>query len=1488
MCPDSSRRTFPVLSRMSRLPVALRLVLALTLFTPAVPLANGKMPTANASVTEAYQDHSAFSDPSPHRSSPSLPDQATPAATPPWQIQVLDQAGGSTGPVLVAGSLAYVGRGPVVAVADISDPRAPKWVGHSDVLGGLVIDLAPAEGHLLATIRNRDQEEELLSLNLAQATAPRSVGRLDLPAMSLGLHATTKQVWLSRFHVEDGPEGGPRETLLSLSLDGAGRPGGKRSWESTGRGWHWPYPAPIVRQMGERELLVLREALDGRTDEELELWSYAVSQDGRLLSRARQSGLGPASGEGRDLFVDTRERRVYVTDTKKRLFIFDLMSDGQLLRRGMMEMSSQVGCGGLLGVGHWLLATSGCSGSPEVLIIDVTDPDRPHLGAVQRLGHSIARLAPAGEFLVASGGASGGLSLLRTDSLPTLSEVGRLEDEPIFRTIVETSAGRFAAAPRQGVVRLAGAGSADWARSELVYPLSGVTDLVGAPEGRLVASPGGAQLQVLTTEGSGLRLEQRVSLGASKRGNLVVVGRDLYVGVSGSRNGSVETENVIERWRFGPGGLEFQARSDPGADGNCFAIGDKVYVGARGNMRVLDPLSLAPLEVLNSDRATNWPCMLALRQEPGQPPRLFRTDDTSVFVQQIEGTSLTTIGAATLPRPAQQAGLQTLLDVNGDLAVLGNDGLFLVDGRSTAALRPLADLSFVSRADRYLSPFDGGSPSLAPGRRWLLSSFDLGMVLVSTAASPHQGLPVGASPEPWASPTLAPPRPRATPAATPAGPRLFLPMVIDHVQAFWPKPFAERISIGPMYRGIAGDGARAWVGDGRTVVLFEETGQAVRLLDRSANLPAPPRLLAGNADSLVAVDGARGFYVLSRPPDAAPALLGVLELPDTAMDLALGTNQAYVATAHCGIVVVDLRQPSRPRVNAVLDLPYEPRQLLVLRGRLLCFGAARPDRTTVAVASLDDPSLPAWLSQQDLPRIDLAATDGRRLFTVSPPDGVNVNVSAYTLLPGGDLVVDQPWLDALLATPEVAGKPVRTLAASPDWLLLSQHDRLVALALSPDGLARQAASWPLGPQLSLTSFAVAGRSAWALTEGNTAGSSLIGPGDLGSETQGGLLWLNLETMRDGSTASEPALAWFADTPGQAGMMARFGSVVCIWMRLEANATGIWQAVDLSDPQRAKPLGRLTMPYGVHWLLPTGTTSALALRWRSDLKLGSVLRLDLGDLLHPRVIEELSLGSSFPSSMSRSGNIVAISLDSRDNVAATSGYQLLLDNPGQRLVDHGSIPVTRGDDTFFIDKGRGYLATYGNAAAGEAGGTEPGFRYRVQVYDLESRPPRSMGYLPFEAFAFIRAGDEVFALLPSEEPDGSTRVATVLLADPPSRSSVRQVIALGDNIQLRGSPIEWDRRMLFSELTTLPDGSLVWPAFYKTRPPQFGLQQLRRSEPAGSWTAGPALDMDLEGFVSPSLSYGNGWLAFLSGWDNELGWSESASDSSRLELLRIGR
>ncbi|HQZ72751.1 MAG TPA: hypothetical protein PK826_15630, partial [Anaerolineae bacterium] len=996
---------------MRKIPIGMSRWIAASFMIALATRATGPVVGRTAAQAEVKQHRGQRLDRSDSRD-PAGVDQATPPTDLPWHIEVLDQAAGSTGPVVIAGPLAYVGRGPVVAVADLSDPLQPRWVGQSAALYGEVTDLAMTQGHLLATVGRDGIDEHLISLNIAQVTTPRLVGELDLPTSSLGLFAGSGQAWLS---VVDQvlPEDGTKVSIMALSLDGSGRPIAQRLWNAAGPGWQRPFHAPILRPVGERDLLVAGLVIDNRFGS---IWNFSRELDGRLQPRSRveYDNRHFSDTENRAMAVDEQGRRAYGSEDST-LRVFDILEDGLLQERGSMTLPGSVGCGGLTWTGRWLLATSGCRGSTSVALIDAADPDAPRLAAALTSGRSIARLAMSGKHLVATGGDQGGLTVLRADQLPSMSELGHLEEVPVYTGVVQTVSGRFGIAEGQGIVRLGAPTQAAWAQSALVYALPDVLDLVAGPDGQLVAAEGRrydagpAQLHVLSTSGTGLHLEQRIALEASIAGDLTVIGRNLYVGLSQMWK---EESRVapVQRWSFGPNGLTLDARTDPRVNGSCFEVDDKVYVAVSGGMILLDPLSLVA-EVLGTDQAQPNVCGFALRTAAGKPPRFVRADDNAVFIQQLEGDKLKTIGRIAPDWPHGVGTVHRLHDVGGYVAALGDAGMFLVDGRSETQLHPLA--SFPMQWPTDLTPLDAGSPSLAPGRRWVLSSADLGMLLVTTVASPKPSPPIVASPQTWASPTLAPARPLPTAAATPPARRLFLPMVADHERVAWPNPFAEIRSIGPHYRGMATDGDRAWVGDGLTVALLANDGQSATMLDRSANLPAAPRLLVTAPDLLLAVAGQRGLVILSRARDEAPEVLGRLELPDKIVDLVVTADHAYAATTFCGIIAIDLGKPAMPRITSVLDTPTLTRQLLVVDGRLLSRGDAVDSTVAVAIASLANPAVPEWKHQQNLPYFQMATTDGTRLITDAQLEDSQYRLAAFTFNSDETLVEDRPWIEAL-------------------------------------------------------------------------------------------------------------------------------------------------------------------------------------------------------------------------------------------------------------------------------------------------------------------------------------------------------------------------------------------------------------------------------------------------------------------------------------------
>jgi len=256
---------------------------------------------------------------------------------------------------------------------------------------------------------------------------------------------------------------------------------------------------------------------------------------------------------------------------------------------------------------------------------------------------------------------------------------------------------------------------------------------------------------------------------------------------------------------------------------------------------------------------------------------------------------------------------------------------------------------------------------------------------------------------------------------------------------------------------------------------------------------------------------------------------------------------------------------------------------------------------------------------------------------------------------------------------------------------------------------------------------------------------------------------------------------------------------------------------------------LRLPDGVHGMLPTSETSALALRWNLDRRVGSILRLDLTQILQPRVIEEIAVGDQFPSSATRSGNLVAVRMEASDSRHMVPDTYLLVRNAlDQPLALLGSIASSQEGSwvpsRLFVDQDRGYLSTQSSFLV--EGTTSYETRYRTQVYDMATLPPRSLGDLPFQVTALTRIGDDVFALLPSPSSLRST-LATVSLSDPPAASSILQRINL-----LGNSPLWDDPGADIGEITALPDGSLVMPVMTwsgnQSRPYEYFLQRFQTS------------------------------------------------------------
>jgi hypothetical protein len=116
------------------------------------------------------------------------PRAASPSAR--WRVEPVGQVGGSARAVAVTGTLAYLGVGPRLETVDVSDPAAPRRLGRTAPLPGVVHDLV-ARGRMVyvATAKGWQPGAALVVVDAADPAAPRAVGSLalTLPPTGLGL-----------------------------------------------------------------------------------------------------------------------------------------------------------------------------------------------------------------------------------------------------------------------------------------------------------------------------------------------------------------------------------------------------------------------------------------------------------------------------------------------------------------------------------------------------------------------------------------------------------------------------------------------------------------------------------------------------------------------------------------------------------------------------------------------------------------------------------------------------------------------------------------------------------------------------------------------------------------------------------------------------------------------------------------------------------------------------------------------------------------------------------------------------------------------------------------------------------------------------------------------------------------------------------------------------------------------------------------------------
>lgn len=115
---------------------------------------------------------------------------ATPTVTPQPEvnIELVGQIGGESNALALQGQYIYLGVGPRLVVLDISNPRAPRALGQSEVLPGVVSRVVLINSRAyLTTAQVGDGRGYLLVLSLADPSKPQLIGSLDLQSPALGL-----------------------------------------------------------------------------------------------------------------------------------------------------------------------------------------------------------------------------------------------------------------------------------------------------------------------------------------------------------------------------------------------------------------------------------------------------------------------------------------------------------------------------------------------------------------------------------------------------------------------------------------------------------------------------------------------------------------------------------------------------------------------------------------------------------------------------------------------------------------------------------------------------------------------------------------------------------------------------------------------------------------------------------------------------------------------------------------------------------------------------------------------------------------------------------------------------------------------------------------------------------------------------------------------------------------------------------------------------
>ena len=150
-------------------------------------------------------------------------------------VALIGQIGGAVDAVAVVGANAYVGAGPWLIVLDISNPAQPLKVGETDVMPGVVKDVAVDGTYAYVA----DSEAGLRVVNIANPAAPVEVGFYDTPG-----YAESVAISGTHAYVADYDAGLRVVSIANPAAPAETGPTTRQDWPMA---WLWPGLTPTWR-----------------------------------------------------------------------------------------------------------------------------------------------------------------------------------------------------------------------------------------------------------------------------------------------------------------------------------------------------------------------------------------------------------------------------------------------------------------------------------------------------------------------------------------------------------------------------------------------------------------------------------------------------------------------------------------------------------------------------------------------------------------------------------------------------------------------------------------------------------------------------------------------------------------------------------------------------------------------------------------------------------------------------------------------------------------------------------------------------------------------------------------------------------------------------------------------------------------------------------------------------------------------------------------